>query len=265
VSRARRQPDIIEEKVFTTLEEVEQAIVKLERRLEEVRALDPTRVHHDDPRVTSTAENFSDTVLAVYGPNSPEYRRFQHYRIWHGSMRIGMSEREWQQGVAEGVPRAIEALENLIRRLKERRADFGADTASRVRSAFEGLDLHPRIAEASADLYRNRHYRNAVLDACLALEDYVKQKSRCRDRDGADLMRYVFSKNNPVLAFNALVDDTDKSEQEGMMHLFEGVMLALRNPRAHTLSDDSPEEALEYIALLSLLAKRLEQTKRTTP
>jgi Protein of unknown function (Hypoth_ymh) len=42
-----------------------------------------------------------------------------------------------------------------------------------------------------------------------------------------------------------------------MMHLFEGVMLALRNPRAHTLSDDSPE-ALEYIAFLSLLAKGRE-------
>jgi uncharacterized protein (TIGR02391 family) len=74
-------------------------------------------------------------------------------------------------------------------------------------------------------------------------------------------MRYVFFKNNPVLAFNALADETDRSEQEGLMHLFEGVMLALRNPRAHTLSDDSPEQALEYVALLSRLAKRLEQSK----
>ncbi len=46
------------------------------------------------------------------------------------------------------------------------------------------------------------------------------------------------------------------------MHLFAGVVLALRNPRAHALSDDSPELALECIALLSLLAKRLEQAKR---
>jgi uncharacterized protein (TIGR02391 family) len=78
-------------------------------------------------------------------------------------------------------------------------------------------------------------------------------------------MRYVFSRNNPVLAFNGLADDTDRSEQEGLMHLFEGVMLALRNPRAHALLDDSPEVALEYIALISLLAKRVDQTKRTTP
>lgn len=82
------------------------------------------------------------------------------------------------------------------------------------------------------------------------------------DRDGADLMRFVFSRNNPVLAFNALADETDRSEQEGLMHLFEGgVMLALRNPRAHALLDDSPEMALEYIAFISMLAKRLDQAK----
>jgi hypothetical protein len=47
-----------------------------------------------------------------------------------------------------------------------------------------------------------------------------------------------------------------------MMHLFEGAVLVLRNPRAHTLLDDSPEMALEYVALLSMLAKRVEQAKR---
>ena len=121
-------------------------------------------------------------------------------------------------------------LEGLIRRLEEKREDLGGDPTAQVRASFEGLDLHARITSASADLYRGKHYRNAVLDASLALQDYVKERSRCRNRDGADLMRYVFSANNPVVAFNDLADDTDRSEQEGMMHLFEGVMLALRNP-----------------------------------
>jgi hypothetical protein len=47
-----------------------------------------------------------------------------------------------------------------------------------------------------------------------------------------------------------------------MMHLSEGAVLGLRNPRAHALLDDSPELALEYIALLSLLAKRLDRATR---
>jgi uncharacterized protein (TIGR02391 family) len=258
------QPDQPEDKVFTSLQEVDQAIVKLRRRLEDVQALDPqTMPYGEDPRISSAGQNFSDAVLSIYGPNSPEYRRFRyHSNVWHGSENVNMSRSELQAGFAAGRLHTIEAIENLIRRLEETRADFGGDAAGRIRTAFEGLDLHPRIAEACVDLYRNKHYRNAVLDASLALEDYVKQKSRCRDRDGADLMRYVFSAKNPVLAFNGLADDTDRSEQEGMMHLFEGVMLALRNPRAHTLSDDSPEQALEYIALMSLLAKRLEAAQR---
>jgi uncharacterized protein (TIGR02391 family) len=75
-------------------------------------------------------------------------------------------------------------------------------------------------------------------------------------------MSTVFSKNDPVLAINDLADQTDRDEQEGIMHLFMGAILGLRNPRAHALFDDSAELALEYVALLSLLAKIVEKTKR---
>lgn len=104
-----------------------------------------------------------------------------------------------------------------------------------------------------------------MLDASVALVNFVKEKSRRHDLDGAPLMATVFSKNKPVLAFNDLKDKADEDEQEGMMHLFMGAVLALRNPRAHALLDDSPEVALEYIGLISLLAKRVDQAKRTTP
>jgi uncharacterized protein (TIGR02391 family) len=257
--------EIIEEKVFTTLEEVDQAIVKLTRRLEEVEALDPHRIRYDDPSKTSAAQNFSAAVLAIYGVNSPEYRRYRYHRIQHGSEYIGMGDRERQENFAEGIKHTAEAIKNLIRGLEERKADFGADTTSRVRSAFEGLDLHPRIASVCVDLYRNGHYRNAVLDAAVALVNYVREKSRRPDLDGAPLMTTVFSKNAPILAFNDLRDQTEQDEQQGMMHLFVGAVLGLRNPRAHALNLDTAEGALEYIAFLSMLAKRVDQAKRTTP
>jgi len=96
----------------------------------------------------------------------------------------------------------------------------------------------------------------------VALVNYVKEKSRRHELDGAPLMRTVFSRNNPVLAFNDLADQGDQDEQEGLMHLFEGAVLAFRNPRAHDLERDTPEDALECIAFLSMLAKRLDQAKR---
>jgi uncharacterized protein (TIGR02391 family) len=107
-------------------------------------------------------------------------------------------------------------------------------------------------------------FASRIKSIATSLVNFVKERSRRHDLDGAPLMRAVFSRNNPVLAFNGLNDQTDMDEQEGMMHFFEGAVLALRNPRAHALPDDSPEEALEYIALLSLLAKRLERTQRHT-
>jgi len=72
----------------------------------------------------------------------------------------------------------------------------------------------------------------------------------------------VFSANDPILAFNAVADATDKDEQQGMMHLFMGAVLALRNPRAHSVFDDSPELAVDAIAFLSMLAKRLDTARR---
>ena len=57
-------------------------------------------------------------------------------------------------------------------------------------------------------------------------------------------------------------DKTDKSEQEGMMHLYEGAVMALRNPRAHRLIDDDPEDAAHLIALINTLAKFIDKAKK---
>ena len=74
----------------------------------------------------------------------------------------------------------------------------------------------------------------------------------------------VFSKNKPILAINKMKDKTDWDEQEGMMHLLMGAVLAIRNPRAHGLFADDPESALEYIGFISMLAKRVDRAKRVT-
>jgi uncharacterized protein (TIGR02391 family) len=224
--------------------------------------LDPNNTPHNDQQVRNIEGRIRDTILEIFGPNSPEYGRNRNFFFGRNAAYATDSDAELQQQFAEGIPQAVSLLEGLIKNLEEKRADFISDPVSRVRTAFEGLDLHPRIAAVSAELFQNGHYRNAVLDASVALVNFVKEKSRRHDLDGADLMRTVFSKNNPILAFNDLKDQSGLDEQEGLMHLFEGAVLALRNPRAHELSPDSPEEALAFIAFLSLLAKQLERACR---
>ena len=75
-------------------------------------------------------------------------------------------------------------------------------------------------------------------------------------------MQGVFSAKNPTLAFNDLQTQSDLDEQQGLMFLFAGTILAFRNPRAHELILDDPERALETIGFISLLAKLLDQAQK---
>jgi uncharacterized protein (TIGR02391 family) len=141
-------------------------------------------------------------------------------------------------------------IENLMRSLEEKKVDFGADATSRVRDAVEGLDLYPRVAGACADLYRDGHYPDAVLRASLALENFVHDRSGRYDLAASTLMEHVFSPNSPVLAFNALADQSDKDEQRGMMLLFQGTVFAPQSTRA---------QAARRLARASARIERLHQ------
>jgi uncharacterized protein (TIGR02391 family) len=79
------------------------------------------------------------------------------------------------------------------------------------------------------------------------------------------LMRAVFSKKSPLLAFNDLADQSDFDEHEGLMHLFDDAMLAFRNPRAHDLAPHNPEYALGCIAFVSNARRRVHSAKRCAP
>ena len=74
-------------------------------------------------------------------------------------------------------------------------------------------------------------------------------------------MGKVFSVTTPLLAFNQRETQSEKDEQEGLMHLFMGTMKGLRNPRAHGLEPDPPEVALEILCLLSFLARQLDRAQ----
>ena len=127
--------------------------------------------------------------------------------------------------------------------------------------SLEPLNLHPKILEVSKELFADGHHWPAVFEASKALMTYIKERSGRMDLDGTGLARTVFSKNNPILAFNDLVSQTDHDEQEGMMHLFTGAVLGIRNPGGHKVQEGPPQRAFEYICFLSLLAYRVQEAK----
>lgn len=256
------QPTFTEIKRFDSEEEIDRALEKLSRCKTLLDELWDSQAEYDDPRKYELEDRIHRTVLELFGPNSPEYGRLRYHRIWHGPQFVNMPREQIQAGFRSGFPHTGVMLKALMDRLEEARSDLRGNSSARSRAAFEGLDLHPRIGDAAGDLYRDGHYRQAVLDASIALVNYVKEKSRRHDLDGSGLMSTVFSANKPILAFNDLFNQTEKDEQEGFMHLFMGAALALRNPRAHAILDDLPEIALDYIAFLSMLAKRLDGARR---
>lgn len=245
-------------------EEIDRGIEKLRIRIAEVESLDPQKIAYDDASVKTAQHNIRDSVREIFGGQSQEARDFMHPSIYASEHRMyGFGESPNYQGhFAKGITQTVISLKGLIARLEEKRIDIGVDPVARARTVFEGMDLHARIATVCVDLYRDGHYPQAVFDASKALVNFVKERSAKYDLDGTKLMTTVFSKNNPILAFNDLKDQSDLDEQEGMMYLFMGAVLGVRNPRGHSFLTDSPQDALEYIGLLSLLANRVDKAKR---
>ncbi|MDP9203137.1 MAG: TIGR02391 family protein [Gemmatimonadota bacterium] len=261
--RKRPPEQIIESRHFDSPEEIGRAIKKLERRTSELDALDvKAAILEDSGEDDVIRSNISETIREIFGNNSPEFREHQHIQIWAGPMGMNMPRHTIVESTERGKKQVQVILRGLIARLQEKSEELQDGSSPQPQAYFRELNLHGRIADVANQLYEDGHYFEAVFAASKALINFVKEKSGRYDLDGAPLMREVFSRKNPVLRFNELKDQTDQDEQEGMMHLFEGAVLAIRNPGGHSFPEGSAQRALEYIELLSLLAYRVQESKR---
>jgi uncharacterized protein (TIGR02391 family) len=204
--------------------------------------------------------NARESIREVFGSNSPEFREHKYLEIWSGPSFKGMNASSLIRAQELGRHEVMGILKGLIGRLEEKKADLAAGIAPSPTSYFDRLNLHRRIRDVARDRFMDGYHWNAVFAASKALVNFVEERSGL-DLDGAALMRATFSKNNPVLAFSDLADKTDEDAQEGMMHLFEGAVLAIRNPGGHDFPEGTEQRAIEYISSLSLLAYRVQAAK----
>jgi uncharacterized protein (TIGR02391 family) len=266
MARKPAAPPEIEPKVFQNSDEIARAIVKLERRIKEITDIDFITAERDHTGVDDAARsNLQKMILEIYGPNSPEYREHRHIDFWAGPIFLNMHPGQVLEARENGRRQVIGIVNGLIASLKEKREDLEGGERPSPSSYFDKLNLHPRIADVARDLFLDGHHFDAVFAAAKTLVNFVKERSGRHDLDGAPLMRTVFSKNSPALAFNDLSDQTKLDEQEGMMHLFEGAVLGIRNPGGHSFPEGTEQRAIEYISLLSLLAYRVQEAKKPKP
>lgn len=121
--------------------------------------------------------------------------------------------------------------------------------------------LHPLVIASSYSHFKNGSYRDAVLDAFLAVFDLLRQKSGLAI-DGAALAGEALSLDNPRLIISTLETESGKNEQKGMIQMLQGAYLGIRNPKAHTLAYNPSQLATaQNLVFASLLARRLDEAQ----
>lgn len=127
--------------------------------------------------------------------------------------------------------------------------------------AFNDRKLHSAVVFSSQKLFKDGHYSQSIFEACKILNKKVQEYSKLK-LDGKSLMSSAFNQTNPKIKLNDLKSQSDIDEQEGFMHIFMGVMQGVRNPKGHDIVNlRDMQKALDYLSLISLLLKRLEDKK----
>jgi uncharacterized protein (TIGR02391 family) len=137
------------------------------------------------------------------------------------------------------------------------------DTAQQlIEASGLWLLLHPRVVELAKPRFESGHYADAVESAFKELNAMVKElyiKSGGDELDGVSLMRKAFTPGNPAIRLDDLSTETGRNIQQGYMDLFAGSMSGIRNPKAHSNLNITPQRACHHLALASLLFFKLEE------
>ncbi|MCC2313475.1 TIGR02391 family protein [Cellulomonas xiejunii] len=127
-------------------------------------------------------------------------------------------------------------------------------------------ELHPFVWAPAATIWDTGEFRAAVGQAALALETRIKARAKSR-LTGKKLMQDVFSSEAPKPGTTRLQlpgdrdDETWRSRQQGLHQLAQGAYSGIRNVAAHDEQPLSEQVALEYLAVLSVVARWSEEAE----
>jgi len=128
-----------------------------------------------------------------------------------------------------------------------------------IRAKFQGRRIHPEVLKYCRTELLQDNYFHAVFEATKGLAQRIRDMSGVT-ADGAALVDRVFSVEQPLLAFNTLRTETEKSEHKGFAALLKGCYAAVRNPLAHEpkILWEGEDDAADYLSLISLLHRKLD-------
>lgn len=158
-----------------------------------------------------------------------------------------------------GRPKATGAVDQALGVLRDQdkwRANLAPDAPSLVADQF-----HPNVWKAASVIWDTRQHRVAV-----SLSAHIPAKAASPLTERA-LVNQVFSKDEPRPGQTRLhfpgdkTTDTWKSRQEGLHLLAQGAFAGIRNVATHTHDEWTEQTALEYLSVLSVVARWTDETE----
>lgn len=131
--------------------------------------------------------------------------------------------------------------------------------ARTIKAKLQGRRIHTEVLKYCGPELMADNYFHAVFEATKGLAQRIRDLSGV-DGDGAVLVDRTFSLKKPILAFNSLRTETERSEHTGFMTLLKGCFAAVRNPLAHEpkIMWGGEDDAADYFTLISLLHRKLD-------
>ena len=136
--------------------------------------------------------------------------------------------------------------------------------ARTLNSKLHGRRMHPEALRYCQAELMQENYFHAIFEAAKGLAQRIHSLSKV-DGDGAALVDRAFSVERPILAFNTLQTESERSEHKGFAALLKGCFGAIRNPLAHDpkILWEGEDDAADYLTLISLLHRKLDGAVRT--
>lgn len=125
--------------------------------------------------------------------------------------------------------------------------------------------MHPLVWAAAAKLWRDNHFKQAVAAAAESLVTHVKGRTSRFDVSGTRIWQVVYSDMDPQPGEPRLrwpgdpKNEDVKTMNNGLRSFGSGVQSTIRNPSSHGVSELSEQEGLERLAVLSLLARWVDE------
>lgn len=216
-----------------------------------------------DALAKEQAKTYSGNIVGKFIEEAMNHVRYQSDRVLFDSQRYELNKILAFCGYSLGKSGKLQLLERPARTIDE-----AEEAAGRLRSELVRRGVHHDVLRFCSTEFLQENYFHAVFEATKSVADKIREKAGV-DGDGAELVDRAFGfgkQEMPILAFNSLRTETERSEHTGLMNLMKGMFGVFRNVTGHAPKIKWPiseQDALDLLTIVSYIHRRLDDCVRT--